>query len=167
LSDPLKVVADTNSRPSSLDPDASMEAHQAANFEEGVQPTPPDDKPPVNEEGKQLALAIANAADDRKAGNIAILQTGDVSYLADYFVIMTGFSKVQVRAIANSIDSAVEDTFERMPLRREGMSEGRWVLLDYGDVIAHIFMPDDREYYDLDAFWGHAERIEFVPTPAT
>ena len=166
MSDPLKAVADRNLRHSSLDPDISMEAHQAANFESGVQPTPPEDKPPVNEEGKKMALAIAQAADDRKAGNLIILQTGDVSYLADYFVIMTGFSKVQVRAIANSIDSAVEDTFERLPLRTEGMSEGRWVLLDYGDVIAHIFMPDDREYYDLDAFWGHAERIEFVSTPA-
>ncbi|MEM6449014.1 MAG: ribosome silencing factor [Cyanobacteria bacterium P01_D01_bin.105] len=112
----------------------------------------------------ELALTIAEAADDRKAGNITILQTGDVSYLADYFVIVTGFSNVQVRAIANSIESTVADKFERRPLRTEGMSEGRWVLKDYGEVITHIFMPDDREFYDLEAFWGHATRIEFVPS---
>ncbi|MEL6777904.1 MAG: ribosome silencing factor [Cyanobacteria bacterium J06597_16] len=124
-----------------------------------------EDRAPIDEAAKALALAIAEAADDRKGGNINVLQVGDISYLADYFVIVTGFSKVQVRAIANSIEDAVEEKFERLPLRTEGMSEGRWVLKDYGEVIVHIFMPDDREYYDLEAFWGHAERIEFVPTP--
>ena len=109
-------------------------------------------------------MVIADAADDRKAGNITVLQTGDVSYLADYFVIVTGFSNVQVRAIANSIEAAVEEKFDRDPLRTEGMSEGRWVLKDYGEVIVHIFMPDDREFYDLEAFWGHAKRVEFVPS---
>ncbi|MEL6469653.1 MAG: ribosome silencing factor [Cyanobacteria bacterium J06623_4] len=111
-----------------------------------------------------MALVIAEAADDRKAGNITILQTGDISYLADYFVIVTGFSNVQVRAIANTIEATIEEKFDRQPLRTEGMSEGRWVLKDYGEVIVHIFMPTDREYYDLEAFWGHAERIEFIPT---
>ncbi|MEL7226234.1 MAG: ribosome silencing factor [Cyanobacteria bacterium J06576_12] len=128
-------------------------------------PTTADEfRTPVNEEAKALALALAEAADDRKAGDITILQTGDISYLADYFVIVTGFSNVQVRAIANSIESTAEDKFERQSLRTEGMSEGRWVLKDYGDVIVHIFMPTDREFYDLEAFWGHAERIEFAPT---
>lgn len=121
-------------------------------------------KAPIDKEAEALALAIAEAADDRKAGDITILRTGDISYLADYFVIVTGFSNVQVRAIANSIEGAVEDKFDRQPLRSEGMSEGRWVLKDYGEVIVHIFMPTDREFYDLEAFWGHAERVEFVPT---
>ncbi|MEO1621507.1 MAG: ribosome silencing factor [Cyanobacteria bacterium J06632_3] len=120
-------------------------------------------KAPIDEDAKALALAIAEAADDRKAGNITILQTGDISYLTDYFVIVTGFSNVQVRAIANSIESHIEKNFDRQPLRTEGMSEGRWVLKDYGEVIVHIFMPTDREFYDLEAFWGHAERIEFIP----
>ncbi len=118
---------------------------------------------PVDEATKALAMAIANAADDRKGGNITILQTGNVSYLADYFVIVTGFSSVQVRAIANAVASAIEEKFGRLPLRTEGMSEGRWVLQDYGEIIVHVFMPDDREFYDLEAFWGHAERIEFTP----
>jgi ribosome-associated protein len=126
-----------------------------------------DARTPVDEAAKALALAIAEAADDRKAGNITILQTGDISYLADYFVIITGFSNVQVRAIANSIEGTIQTQFERLPLRTEGAREGRWVLQDYGDVIVHIFLPDDREYYDLEAFWGHAERIEFVPAPAS
>ena len=133
--------------------------------EQAIRPILEDeDRAPVDQESLDLALTIAEAADDRKAGNITILQTGDISYLADYFVIVTGFSNVQVRAIANSVEGAVEDKFERRPLRTEGMSEGRWVLKDYGEVIVHIFMPDDREFYDLEAFWGHAERVEFVPS---
>lgn len=173
MSDPLKAVADKSvadkapderSLGSASDDDLQTEHRPAAN-------EPPaslevlEDRAPIDEAAKALALAIAEAADDRKGGNINVLQVGDISYLADYFVIVTGFSKVQVRAIANSIEDAVEEKFERLPLRTEGMNEGRWVLKDYGEVIVHIFMPDDREYYDLEAFWGHAERIEFVPTP--
>lgn len=172
MSDPsqskTKVMAEKTfaSMPDSSEPEAaSQEALELEASE--LRPIADDEfRPPVDEAAKALALAIAEAADDRKAGNITILQTGDVSYLADYFVILTGFSSVQVRAIANSIEGAVEDEFERLPLRTEGMSEGRWVLQDYGDVIVHIFMPDDRDFYDLEAFWGHAERIAFVPAPA-
>ncbi|EKU97360.1 iojap-like ribosome-associated protein [Leptolyngbya sp. PCC 7375] len=119
----------------------------------------------IDEKALELATAIANAADDRKAEDISILQVGDASYLADYFVIATGFTNVQVRAIARSIESTIETDHGRSPLRIEGVGEGKWVIYDYGDVIAHIFQPREREYYDLEAFWGHVKRIEFIPTP--
>lgn len=114
--------------------------------------------------GQDLALTIAEAADDRKAADIVVLKVSDVSYLADYFVIASGLSLPQVRAIANSIEQTVSDTWNQLPLRVEGQSEGNWILLDYGDVIAHIFMPKEREFYGLEAFWGHAERIPFPPS---
>ncbi|HEY9862518.1 MAG TPA: ribosome silencing factor [Candidatus Obscuribacterales bacterium] len=110
---------------------------------------------------RQLALLIAEAADDRKGGDIVILKVSEVSYLADYFVLATGFSSAQVRAIARSIEDRVEEEFQRFPLRTEGQSEGSWMVQDYGEVIAHVFMPDQREFYNLEAFWGHAEKIEF------
>ncbi|MBX2863195.1 MAG: ribosome silencing factor [Leptolyngbyaceae cyanobacterium MAG.088] len=119
----------------------------------------------TDEEALELAIAIANAADDRKAEDITILQVGDASYLADYFVIATGFTNVQVRAIARSIESTIETTHSRSPLRTEGTEEGKWVIYDYGEVIAHIFQPREREYYDLEAFWGHVKQIEFIPLP--
>ncbi|MEM9266882.1 MAG: ribosome silencing factor [Cyanobacteria bacterium P01_F01_bin.13] len=119
----------------------------------------------TDEEALALAMAIANAADDRKAEDISILQVGDASYLADYFVIATGFTNVQVRAIARSIESTLETAHDRSPLRTEGEDEGKWVIYDYGEVIVHIFQPREREYYDLEAFWGHVKRIEFIPTP--
>lgn len=107
----------------------------------------------------RVAQAIVVGGDDRKAEDIVLLDVEDVSYLADYFILMTGFSKVQVRAIARTIQDKVEEFFGRSPLQVEGMTDGAWVLLDYGDVIAHIFTPQEREYYNLEAFWGHARQI--------
>jgi ribosome-associated protein len=111
------------------------------------------------ESSGELALTIAEAASDRKAGDILVLRVADVSYLADYFVMLTGYSKVQVRAIADAIQHEVETKWQRRPLRTEGKVEGSWVLQDYGDIIVHIMMPKEREFYNLEAFWVHAERI--------
>ena len=106
-----------------------------------------------------LAKIIAAAGSERKAGDILLLKLADVSYLSDYFVMMTGYSRVQVRAISGAIEDAVKTELQRRPLRIEGKGEGSWVLQDYGDVIVHIMMPNEREFYNLEAFWVHAERI--------
>ncbi|AVH63152.1 ribosome silencing factor [Nostoc sp. 'Peltigera membranacea cyanobiont' 213] len=113
----------------------------------------------TEEESGKLAATIAEAASDRKAGEILLLKVAEVSYLADYFVMMTGYSRVQVRAIAQAIEGKVETELQRRPIRTEGKIEGSWVLQDYGDVIVHIMMPKEREFYNLEAFWIHAERI--------
>ncbi|MBW4616517.1 MAG: ribosome silencing factor [Desmonostoc vinosum HA7617-LM4] len=113
----------------------------------------------IEEVSGKLAVTIAEAASDRKAGDILLLRVADVSYLADYFVMMTGYSRVQVRAIAQAIEDKVESEWQRRPLRTEGKAEGSWVLQDYGEVIVHIMMPKEREFYNLEAFWVHAERI--------
>jgi ribosome-associated protein len=121
----------------------------------------------INQTGKvsseQLAWTIAAAADDRQAGDIVLLKVEEMSYLTDYFVIVTGFSKAQVRAISEAIAEKVAQQLHKHPLRIEGKSEANWVLHDYGDVIAHIFLPQAREFYDLEAFWGRAEKINFSP----
>lgn len=114
---------------------------------------------PTEEASAKLAATIAEAASDRKAGEILLLRVAEVSYLADYFVMMSGYSRVQVRAIAQAIEGKVESELQRRPLRIEGKAEGSWVLQDYGDVIVHIMMPKEREFYNLEAFWIHAERI--------
>ncbi len=110
---------------------------------------------------RQLALSIAAAADDRKAADILILSVTEVSYLADYFVIVTGFSRAQVRAISQAIDDKLEQTWQRQPLRVEGQNQASWILKDYGDVIAHIMLPEERDFYNLEAFWSHATKIDF------
>jgi ribosome-associated protein len=110
----------------------------------------------------ELAMMIAEGADDRKGVDIVILKVSEVSYLAEYFVVMSGLSAVQVRAIAGSIEDKVETELNRLPVRSEGKSDGSWIVMDYGDVIAHVFMPQEREFYDLEAFWGHAEKIRYA-----
>lgn len=115
--------------------------------------------PTADQTTLRFALALANAADERKGADIKILKVEDVSYIADYFVIATGFSSAQVRAIARNITDIAAADFNRHPLRTEGQGESSWILQDYGEVIVHIFMPDERDYYDLEAFWGHAEEI--------
>jgi ribosome-associated protein len=112
---------------------------------------------------EKLAYLIADAADDRKAAEITLIKIGNVSVMADYFVIVTGFSTVQVRAIATSITQRVQEVLSLSARSVQGYTDGSWVLVDYGDVIAHILMPDEREYYNLEAFWAHGETELFVP----
>jgi ribosome-associated protein len=113
---------------------------------------------------EQLVFLAAEAADDRKAGDMTLIKIEAVSTLADYLLIVSGFSKVQLRAISGSIIDKIEAEYHRLPLRTEGQDRGGWILLDYGDAIVHIMMPEQREFYNLEAFWGHGE---IVPLPQT
>lgn len=118
-----------------------------------------------SDEARGLIMTVAQAADDRKAVDIVLLRVSEVCYLADYFAIITGFSNVQVRAISQAIADQVEEEWQRLPLRTQGLSDASWVVMDYGDAIIHILKPQEREFYNLEAFWGHAERIDFSPAP--
>jgi ribosome-associated protein len=110
-----------------------------------------------------LAILAATAADDRKAGDAILIDISKVSVLADYLLIVSGFSKVQLRAICGSIVDKIELDLHRLPLRTEGENQGGWVLLDYGDLIVHIMMPEQREFYNLETFWGHGDTIALPP----
>ncbi|MCY7408136.1 MAG: ribosome silencing factor [Alkalinema sp. CAN_BIN05] len=115
----------------------------------------------------KMAWLAAEAADDRKGGDILLLQVGVVSSIAEYFVIVTGYSRVQVRAITNAVDDKIKEVLGRDPIRSAGTAEGIWSCLDYGDIVVHIQMPDTREFYGLEAFWGHSPRAVFeseIPT---
>jgi len=114
------------------------------------------------DDSRALALLAAEACDDRKAGDIVLLRVEEISSIADWFVIATGFSDVQVRAIARSVEDRIEEETGRLPLRKEGQTEGRWVLLDYGEVIVHALTPEERSYYDLESFWGHGEKETYL-----
>ena len=113
---------------------------------------------------EQLVFLAAEAADDRKAGDMVLINIAEVSTLADYLLIVSGFSKVQLRAISGSIIDKIEADFDRLPLRTEGQDRGGWILVDYGDAIVHIMMPEQREFYNLEAFWGHGEMVTLPQT---
>ena len=117
-------------------------------------------------DSKPVALLAAEACDDRKAVDIRLIHVEEVSSLADWFVICSGLTDVQVRAIARSVEDKLETDLGRLPLRREGQSEGRWVLLDYGEVIVHVLTPSERSYYDLESFWGHGEQERYISPAA-
>jgi ribosome-associated protein len=118
-------------------------------------------------DSRALAMLAAEACDDRKAVDIRLIRVDEVSSLADWFVICSGLSDVQVRAIARSVEDRLEAEARRLPLRREGQSEGRWVLLDYGELIVHVLTPSERRYYDLEAFWGHGEQVPYLASNDT
>ncbi|MBW4527225.1 MAG: ribosome silencing factor [Phormidium tanganyikae FI6-MK23] len=115
----------------------------------------------IDDRSDRMAQLIAEAADERKGSDIVLLKVGEVTVLADYFVMVTGYSKVQVRAIARSIEDKLEETLNLRPIRSEGFADGSWIVEDYGDVIVHIMMPQEREYYGLESFWGHAAQVPF------
>ncbi len=128
-----------------------------------AKPSPDPSRPRLNlDDSKQLALLAAEACDDRKAGDIVLLRVEEISSIADWFVIATGFSDVQVRAIARSVEDRIEEEGGRLPLRKEGQTEGRWVLIDYGEVIVHALTPEERSYYDLESFWGHGDKETYL-----
>lgn len=108
---------------------------------------------------RSKALECARAAIDKKAENLKILDLSGLSGFTDYFVICNGTSDRQVQAIASSIESAMKDADKRA-ISIEGLTDGRWVLMDFGDVVVHIFLDALREYYDLERLWADAPAVK-------
>jgi len=107
----------------------------------------------------KVAAVAAGAAEDKKAKDVIILDIHDISVVCDYFVICSGLSSTQVKAIAENIEEKLEEIGIRK-LRIEGLKEGRWVLIDYGAVVVHIFQESDREFYNLEHLWGDAKVVD-------
>ncbi len=105
------------------------------------------------------ALLCAKAAIDKKAERLKILDLTELSSFTDYFIICSGTSDRQVQAIADSISLSMDELGCEL-LSTEGYSEGRWVLLDFGDLVVHVFLDALREYYDLESLWAEAPRLK-------
>lgn len=106
---------------------------------------------------RKITETVAALALDRKATDVVVLDLREISSVTDYFVICTGRSDVHVRAIVERIETGLAER-EEHPLAREGVTHGSWALLDYGDVVVHVFQPDTRAFYDLERLWGQAPR---------
>lgn len=107
-------------------------------------------------DSKKFACVIAGILDDKLGKDISILNIGHVSSLADYFVIVTGDSTPQVKALMETVKDRIKKFFARTPLRMENDIKNRWNLLDYGDVVVHILHRDERETYAIEKFWNNA-----------
>jgi len=110
-------------------------------------------------ESYKLASVIARTLDDKQGKDIAILNISNVSSLADYFVIVSGDSTTQVKALMNNTREQIKKFFNRLPIRIENDLKNRWNLLDYGDVVVHILHKEERETYAIEKFWNNAFRI--------
>ena len=113
-------------------------------------------------DSNRLVEIAAVACDDRKAGDIKLLKIDEVSSIADWILITEGLSDVQVRAIVNNVEKTLKEQADLLPLRKEGINEGKWALLDYGDLIINVFQPKERKFYDLESFWNNGIIHDFT-----
>jgi ribosome-associated protein len=113
---------------------------------------------PATEEAVTLAVAAADAADDKKATDLSILEVADILALVDVFLLVTTSSDRQLKAVSEAIEERLREDHDRKVLRREGTAEGGWMLLDYGDLVCHLFSTEQREFYSLDRLWADVPR---------
>jgi ribosome-associated protein len=113
---------------------------------------------PLDTKIKKRAVETAELANAKKAIDTVVIQLKDLSTIADYFVICSGENQAQIKAIVESIESYFSKK-KIFPRGREGLNSSRWVLLDYGDIVVHVFDKETREYYNLEKFWMDAPKI--------
>jgi ribosome-associated protein len=111
-------------------------------------------------DSETLARACAAAAADKKAENPVMLDMQGISNFTDFFVICSGSSEPQLKAIASAIREQVREKHDRRPRSEDGFPASQWVILDYGDVIVHLFHTEKRELYGLENLWSDARRVE-------
>lgn len=105
-------------------------------------------------------MKAARAAADKKASDVIVLAVGELIVITDYFVIASGTTERQVRTIADSVERALASKGVK-PLRREGLEHGRWALLDFVDIVVHVFTDEERDYYELERLWKDAPRLRW------
>lgn len=113
-------------------------------------------------EARSKALLAAEAASEKKAEDIVILEVSTLIGITDFFVIASGNNERQVSTIVDEVERKLRETGHK-PYRREGEREGRWVLLDYLDIVVHVFHKEEREFYELERLWKDAARVPFSP----
>ncbi|SHJ10138.1 ribosome-associated protein [Malonomonas rubra DSM 5091] len=117
-------------------------------------------------QAKEAVLQAVEYALDKKGFNLKLFEVSELSSLTDYLLLVSGRSDRQVQAIAENIKLEFKNTYQELPLAIEGMDQGRWVLLDYGEFMVHVFQEPVREFYDLEGLWSEAPEIELERTEA-
>ena len=108
-----------------------------------------------------MAVVLARALDSKKGQDIKVLKTGDLTTLADYFVLCTATSSTQVKAMSDACEEAAEAQGERVH-HIEGHGDGTWLLMDFSSVVVHVFTEEARKFYDLERLWSDAQEIDLT-----
>jgi ribosome-associated protein len=114
---------------------------------------------------RERAVIAAGAASSKSGEDIAILDIGEIISIIEMFVLVSASNTRQVRTIVDEVERALRDHDGSKPIGVEGMNDATWVLLDYGDIVVHVFQEATRSYYDLDRLWGDAPRLHFDDRP--
>jgi ribosome-associated protein len=114
---------------------------------------------------RDVAIAAARAAAEKQATDIVVLDVSRIIVITDHFVICTAGTHRQIRTVIDAVEEALRDLGEK-PMRREGESEAGWWLLDYVDVVVHVFGEEERAYYDLERLWSDAPQVAWAPSDA-
>jgi len=114
---------------------------------------------------REVALVAARAADSKQADAVVVLDVGSIIGICDYFVICSARNSRLVAAVAQEIEDHVMIEFDRRPSSVEGLDDKRWVLVDFGDVVVHVFAEEERAYYRLERLYGDAPRVEWQAAP--
>jgi len=112
-------------------------------------------------ESRALATSAARAADDKQGTDTLVLSVGEVLTITEYFVITAASNRRLVRAIADHVEERIRDEFDRSPIRVEGHREQQWVLIDYGDVVVHVFAQETRDFYEIERLYKDVPRVEW------
>lgn len=115
----------------------------------------------------ELAIAAARTADENRGQNIVVLDVRKLTTIFDYFVIASGTSRRQIHAMSEEIDDRLQNDLKDERMGIEGYAESRWILLDYGSVVIHLFDEETREYFALENLWADAPKVEWAPDQAS
>lgn len=116
-------------------------------------------------ESQALACTAARAADDKKADDTIVLAVGELLSITEYFVVTSAPNRRLVRTIVDAVEEAVRDEHGRSPLRVEGLAEQQWVLVDFGDVVVHVFLDEMRTYYEIERLYRDVPRVTWQVAP--
>jgi ribosome-associated protein len=117
----------------------------------------------IDEDARTLAIGAARAADDAHGTDIIVLHVGDVLKVTEYFVIASASNRRLVNAIVEDIEEVLKIELDRAPARVEGVREQQWVLMDYGDVVVHVFLNEIRDFYEIERLYTDVPKIAWQP----
>ena len=116
----------------------------------------------IDADARDLAVGAARFGDDLKATDILVLHVGDVLAVTEYFVVMSGSNRRLVDALVDDVEARVREASGRSPVRVEGARENQWVLIDYGDVVVHVFLSEILEFYEIERLYTDVPKVDWA-----